>query len=358
MKPVLVPSLLDQRVNWLIMREVLATLQASEPTLAHLKHLSSSKLSRTVQRLTKHADPTIASVALELVQTWASLALSPWKASAPEVAAAVQCALAGASGSASDPPTAPSSAEGVASSVLRVALVAAPQLAAARMPPHACPTGLARVALGGWLGAGGSGRVALGGWLWAGGSGPVALGGAPHSGGGAAPPRARERQRERERQTDGRDELVITPSRWRSCWASTSGLRRRAPTQRWRSCSLRRMRRRRRSSSSSRLPPPSGARGRSAPRQAAGPPTRATPRHPARTPRTARTPRAPPRPRSRLRRSRLGRSRRRRGCVPCSRTAQASRRCSVRSTRRRARCARAASASRFPTPAPTPTPQP
>ena len=187
MKPVLVPSLLDQRVNWLIMREVLATLQASEASLATLKHLSSSKLSRTVQRLTKHEDPTIASVALELVQTWASLALSPWKASAPEVAAAVQCTLAGASGSASDPPTAPSSAEGVASSVLRVALVAAPQLAAACMPPHACPTGLA--------------RLALGGWLWAAGSGRLALGGAPHSGGGAAPPRARERQRESDRQT-------------------------------------------------------------------------------------------------------------------------------------------------------------
>ena len=187
MKPVLVPSLLDQRVNWLIMREVLATLQASEATLANLKNLSSSKLSRTVQRLTKHEDPTIASVALELVQTWASLALSPWKASAPEVVAAVQCTLAGASGSASDPPTAPSSAEGVASSVLRVALVAAPQLAAACMPLHACPTGLA--------------RLALGGWLWAGGSGRLALGGAPHSGGGAVPPRARERQRATDRQT-------------------------------------------------------------------------------------------------------------------------------------------------------------
>ena len=158
MKPVLVPSLLDQRVNWLIMREVLATLQASEATLANLKNLSSSKLSRTVQRLTKHEDPTIASVALELVQTWASLALSPWKASAPEVAAAVQCALAGASGSASDPPT--STLERGGGGVERAEGGArGGATARRRMHAPACmPHG---------AGAGGSGRVALGGWLWA-----------------------------------------------------------------------------------------------------------------------------------------------------------------------------------------------
>ena len=113
MSATVVPALLDHPVDWSVVREILATLQASEANVTNLNNLSSSKLSRTVQRLTKHDDPTIASAALSLVQAWAGLVLSPWKADAHEVAAAVQCAVAGAAGF--DIPTAPSSAEEVVS---------------------------------------------------------------------------------------------------------------------------------------------------------------------------------------------------------------------------------------------------
>ena len=113
MSATVVPAPFDHPGDWSVVREILATLQASEANVTNLNNLSSSKLSRTVQRLTKHDDPTIASAALSLVQAWAGLVLSPWKADAHEVAAAVQCAVAGAAGF--DIPTAPSSAEEVAS---------------------------------------------------------------------------------------------------------------------------------------------------------------------------------------------------------------------------------------------------
>ena len=112
MNATVLPALMDQPVDWSVVREILATLQASEANVSNLKHLSSSKLSRTVQRLTKHDDAFIAAAAFSLVQAWAGLVLSPWKADAHEVAAAVQCAVAGAAGF--DIPTAPSSAEEVA----------------------------------------------------------------------------------------------------------------------------------------------------------------------------------------------------------------------------------------------------
>jgi hypothetical protein len=108
-----VPAPLDQPADWSLVREILATLRASEANVTNLNDLSRSKLSRTVQRLTKHEDPAVASAAFALVQAWAGLVLSPWKADAQEVAAAVQCAVAGAAGF--DIPTAPSSAEEVAS---------------------------------------------------------------------------------------------------------------------------------------------------------------------------------------------------------------------------------------------------
>jgi len=108
-----VPAPLDQPADWSLVREILATLRASEANVTNLNDLSRSKLSRTVQRLTKHEDPAVASAAFALVQAWAGLVLSPWKADAHEVAAAVQCAVAGAAGF--DIPTSPSSAEEVAS---------------------------------------------------------------------------------------------------------------------------------------------------------------------------------------------------------------------------------------------------
>ena len=81
-----VPAPLDQPADWSLVREILATLRASEANVTNLNDLSRSKLSRTVQRLTKHEDPAVASAAFALVQAWAGLVLSPWKADAQEVA--------------------------------------------------------------------------------------------------------------------------------------------------------------------------------------------------------------------------------------------------------------------------------
>ena len=107
------------------LRSILATLEASEVE-GNLSNVSSTRLSRTVQQLTKHDDPAIAAAAFSLVQAWARLVLSPWKANEQEVsrlvgmaeaAAAVRLAvpliLAGATSVDIDIPTAPSSAEEV-----------------------------------------------------------------------------------------------------------------------------------------------------------------------------------------------------------------------------------------------------